>query len=59
MSSESFKLWLESQGWYDYFNWLLSQPSDPYLSAMFLIGLTLACGLAIVIFSMFGTEVKK
>lgn len=58
MNSESFRLWLESQQWYEYYGWLLAQPSDPYLSAMFLIGLTLAMGLAIVIFAMFGKEVK-
>jgi uncharacterized membrane protein YciS (DUF1049 family) len=50
MSSESFKVWLESQGWYDYFNWLLAQPSDPFMSAMFLIGIVFAVGLVLVIF---------
>jgi hypothetical protein len=48
MTSESIKAWLESQDWFSYFNWLLSQPSDPYVSALFIIGVFIA--LVIIIF---------
>ena len=50
MNSENIRSWLESQGWYEYLNWLLAQPSDPFMSAMFLIGIVLAVGLVLVIF---------
>jgi hypothetical protein len=50
MDSDSIRTWLESQGWYEYLNWLLAQPSDPFMSAMFLIGIVFAVGLVLVIF---------
>jgi multisubunit Na+/H+ antiporter MnhC subunit len=51
MDSESIRLWLESQGWYEYLNWLLAQPSDPYVSALFLIGIVIGISLLIIVFS--------
>jgi len=52
LDSDSFRVWLESQDWFNYFNWLFSQPSDEYLSAFFLIGLVLAVGLIIVVVAL-------
>ena len=59
MDSDSIRLWLESQGWYEYFNWLLAQPSDPFMSAMFLIGIVLATGLVLVIFMGVGDKTDE
>jgi len=59
MDSDSIRTWLESQGWYEYLNWLLAQPSDPYISGIFLLGIVLAVGIAMVLFMGFSGDKKN
>jgi hypothetical protein len=48
MLAENITEWFKSQAFYDYFNWLLAQPSADYTGVLLVIGVIVA-GLLIVV----------